>query len=89
MSILKTLTIIIPIILGAIYIYLSLNSNSVDKPRIETYLKEQNIQRKELEDKTLIFTGSSTETAMIFYPGANVEYNSYEPLMAVVLKEEL
>ena len=86
MSILKTLTIIIPIILGAIYIYLSLNSNSADKPRIETYVKEQNIQRKELEDKTLIFTGSSTETAMIFYPGANVEYNSYEPLMAACAK---
>lgn len=86
MSFLKTLGIIIPIILGAIYIYLSLNSSSADKPRIEAYVKEQNIQRKELEDKTLVFTGSSTETAMIFYPGANVEYNSYEPLMAACAK---
>ena len=86
MSIFKTLINIIPILLGAIIIFLLLNFNSADKPGIEAYVKEQNIQRKELEDKTLVFTGSSTETAMIFYPGANVEYNSYEPLMAACAK---
>ena len=86
MTSLKSLLIIIPILVGVILIYLKLNFNSSDTEKIEEYVEAQNVEREVLKDKTIVFTGSSKETALIFYPGANVEYNAYEPLMAACAK---
>ena len=86
MSVLKPISIIVSIIAGALLIFLGINYNSSDKTSIVKYVESQGVTRTELKDKTLVFTGSSTETAMIFYPGGNVEYNAYEPLMAACAK---
>ena len=86
----KQILLLISIIVGVLSIYLSIylaiNYNSSDKSSIEKYVESQGVERTELKDKTLVFKGSSDETAMIFYPGANVEYNAYEPLMAACAK---
>ena len=29
-----------------------------------------------------MFSGTENKSALIFYPGGNIEYNAYEPLMA-------
>jgi hypothetical protein len=86
MAELKNILILASIAVGAILVYLAINYNISDKLAINEYVKNQNVTRVELKDKTLVFTGSSNETAMIFYPGANVEYNAYEPLMAACAK---
>lgn len=86
MSRLNQIIILLGIIVGALLVYLGINYNSSDKSSIEKYVESQDVERVELRDKTLVFIGSSDETAMIFYPGANVEYNAYEPLMAACAK---
>lgn len=87
MSRLNQIIILLGIIVGALLVYLGINYNSSDKSSIEKYVESQDVERVELRDKTLVFIGSSDETAMIFYPGANVEYNAYEPLMAACAKK--
>ena len=60
--------------------------NQADKSSIEKYVKEQNVQRLEIKRNILLFSGSENKTALIFYPGSNIEYNAYEPLMAALAK---
>ena len=49
--------------------------NEADKLSIEEYVKEQNVQRVQFKDNILVFSGSENKTALIFYPGSNIEYN--------------
>ena len=53
--------------------------------QIEEYIASINfdeIVTKSVIDKdTLVYTGPNAKAGLIFYPGANVEYISYEPLM--------
>ena len=75
---------IIGIIVGLViflYVY-----NKADKKSIEEYVKKQNVQRVQFKDNILVFSGSENKTALIFYPGSNIEYNAYEPLMAACAK---
>jgi len=75
---------IIGIIVGLViflYVY-----NKADKKSIEEYVKKQNVQRVQFKDNILVFSGSEKNTALIFYPGSNIEYNAYEPLMAACAK---
>ena len=60
--------------------------NKADKSSIEEYVKEQNVQRVQFTDNILLFSGSENKSALIFYPGSNIEYNAYEPLMAACAK---
>ena len=60
--------------------------NQADKSSIEVYVKDQNIQRVQFKDNILLFSGSENKSALIFYPGGNIEYNAYEPLMAACAK---
>ena len=60
--------------------------NKADKSSIEEYVKEQNVQRVQFKDNILLFSGSENKSALIFYPGSNIEYNAYEPLMAACAK---
>ena len=80
------LIILVSIIVGALLVYLRINYNFSDKSSIKKYVESQGVTRIELNDKTLVFTGSSNETAMIFFPGGKVEYNAYESLMAACAK---
>ena len=53
--------------------------------QIEEYIASRNfdeIVTKTVIDKdTLVYTGPNAKAGFIFYPGANVEYIAYEPLM--------
>ena len=60
--------------------------NKADKSSIEEYVKEQNVQRVQFKDNILLFSGSENKSALVFYPGGNIEYNAYEPLMAACAK---
>ena len=60
--------------------------NKADKSSIEEYVKEQNVQRIQFKDNILLFSGSENKSALVFYPGGNIEYNAYEPLMAACAK---
>ena len=72
------LIILVSIIVGALLVYLRINYNFSDKSSIKKYVESHGVTRIELNDKTLVFTGSSKETGMIFFPGGKVEYNAYE-----------
>ena len=63
--------------------------NQADKSSIEEYVKEQNVQRVQFRDDILLFSGSENKSALIFYPGSNIEYNAYEPLMAACAKRRI
>jgi len=60
--------------------------NKADKSSIEEYVKEQKVQRVQFKENILLFLGSENKSALIFYPGGNIEYNAYEPLMAACAK---
>ena len=88
MSILKNIVLVNTIIIGiviAIIVFLS-KYNKADKSSIEEYVKEQNVQRVQFKNDILLFSGSENKSALIFYPGSNIEYNAYEPLMAACAK---
>ena len=82
--IILTILAIIGIAIGAVA--LLSEYNEADKSSIEEYVKEQNVQRVQFKDNILVFSGSENKTALIFYPGSNIEYNAYEPLMAACAK---
>ena len=75
---------IIGIVIGLIVFFSKYNK--ADKSSIEEYVKEQNVQRVQFKDNILLFSGSENKSALIFYPGSNIEYNAYEPLMAACAK---
>ena len=83
-NIILTILIIIGIAIGLI-VLLS-KYNKADKSSIEEYVKEQNVKRVQFKDDILLFSGSENKSALIFYPGSNIEYNAYEPLMAACAK---
>ena len=83
-NIILTILIIIGIVFGLI-VLLS-KYNKADKSSIEEYVKEQNVKRVQFKDDILLFSGSENKSALIFYPGSNIEYNAYEPLMAACAK---
>jgi len=47
---------------------------------VNNYLKSSNTVTVTQEDNIVFLDGSGTEHAMIFYPGAKVEYTAYVPL---------
>ena len=49
---------------------------------LQTNLSSYNVLISNLDNTTLVFKGKSTKAALVFYPGGNVDYNSYKPLMA-------
>ena len=75
---------IIGIVIGLIVFFSKYNK--ADKSSIEEYVKEQNVQRIQFKDNILLFSGSENKSALVFYPGGNIEYNAYEPLMAACAK---
>ena len=59
---------------------------SADKISIDAFFgsfeSKHNITKTVIEDKIIAYKGDNVKVGMIFYPGANVDYTSYEPLMA-------
>ena len=53
---------------------------------IDSYLQKyyDKVTISNLDKTTLIFEGDDTKAALIFYPGANIEYTAYKPLMAAL-----
>ena len=51
---------------------------------LQTYLSEYKVIISNLDDTTLVFKGENTRAALVFYPGGNVDYNSYKPLLATL-----
>ena len=51
---------------------------------LETNLPTYKVSISNLDSSTLIFKGENIKAALVFYPGANVDYNSYKPLMAAI-----
>lgn len=56
------------------------NSESI-KSFLSAYETEKNVVKTKFND-IIVYRGKETKAAMIFYPGASVEYTAYEPLMA-------
>ena len=50
----------------------------------QTYLSEYKILITNLDSTTLVFRGEKTNAALVFYPGGNIDFNSYKPLMATL-----
>ena len=51
---------------------------------LEANLPTYKVSISNLDSSTLVFKGENTKAALAFYPGANVDYNSYKPLMAAI-----
>lgn len=51
---------------------------------VEEYLKSSDTVTVENRDYGLFFDGEGTETLLIFYPGAKVEYTSYAPVLRML-----
>ena len=49
---------------------------------LQTYLSTYKVFISNLDNTTLVFKGENINSALVFYPGGNVDYNSYKPLMA-------
>ena len=88
MSILQNIILAIIAIIGITIGIIAFFSeyNQADKASIEKYVNEQKVQRVQFKDDILLFYGSENKSALIFYPGSNIEYNAYEPLMAACAK---
>ena len=80
------LTAIITAIIGVALLAFVLDYYHSDKSSIENYVKEQNITRVQFKSNALLFYGSENKSALVFYPGAKVEYTAYEPLMSACAK---
>ena len=64
----------IPIIYVADYYH-------ADEEAIEAFIKDYDIERKELDKNLTAFIPDTYEHGFIFYPGGKVESKAYEPLM--------
>lgn len=78
---------IIPVILVLIlvlivwcYTYLT-DYYKADIKSINAFMDINNVNKKMLEDNTIIYGDENNSVGVIFYPGAKVEYTSYKPLM--------
>lgn len=48
---------------------------------LQTLLSKYKVLISYLDRTTLVFKGENSNAALVFYPGGNVDYNSYKPLM--------
>jgi len=67
---------------GAVYVGDYYHSVNVDE-----YLKTNNKVTVSQIENGYYFDGSSNEDAVIFYPGAKVEYTAYAPLMEILAEQ--
>ena len=51
---------------------------------LPTYLSTYKVSISNLDSTTLVFKGENSKAALVFYPGGNVDYNSYKALMAAI-----
>lgn len=66
---------------------LKLNFKTVEAVDVDLYLKSDETVTVSLEDEIYFFDGPGTEKALIFYPGALIEYTAYAPLMRRLAEE--
>lgn len=72
------LTILVLCIVGSIWY---VNDYYRSTPEVEEYFKKDGAVKITEIDEGLFLDGEGTEKAMIFYPGAKVEYTSYVPML--------
>lgn len=58
-----------------------------DSKAIAEFEVENAVDKKVLEDDTIVYVGKETNAGLIFYPGGKVEYTAYEPLMKSLASE--
>ena len=78
--------IIIPILICFI-VYLIINKLTyfADIKSIDNYIqKYENATISKLDKTTLVFKGNYIKAALVFYPGGNVEYLAYKPLLVAL-----
>ena len=78
--------IIIPIFISFVVylIYIKLQYFA-DTNSIDSYLQQYEKEAISKFDKTtLIFKGNNVKAALVFYPGGNVEYTAYKPLLTAL-----
>ena len=83
------LTVIFLILSIAIISFLMYASDyyHADLNSINAFSYADNIERKILDDNTIVYEPENSKTGLIFYPGGKVEYTSYEPLMEALASE--
>ena len=64
---------------------------SSDSQSIETFFEsfesKNSVVKSQITDKIIAYEGENVKAGLIFYPGANVDYTSYEPLMAACAEQ--
>ena len=73
---------IILVIVGSIFIYLNNYYHSEDE--VNKYLISNELVEVKKTDDGYLFDGKGSKDAIVFYPGAKVEYTSYAPLMSKI-----
>ena len=72
----------IALLAGTFFIYTGIYYHA-DDTRIDNYIKDKNIELREIGYKKMEFIPTHHNNAgIIFYPGAKVEYTAYKPLMS-------
>lgn len=79
--------LILALIIG-VSIYLGTYYHA-DDVAVEAFLQESNIERVELDKKTVAFVPETPKAGFIFYPGGKVEVDAYYPLMAECAKNDI
>ena len=76
---------IIIIFLGTLlilkYYHYKVNIEPINK-YLSSYLLQNKITITKLDSNKVVFKGTETKAALIFYPGGNIEHTAYYPLMA-------
>ena len=60
-----------------------------DLGAISTFSSSEKIEKKFLDDETIVFKPENVKVGFIFYPGGKVEYTSYIPLMEELAKKDI
>ena len=63
------------------YYHYNVNIEPINK-YLFSYLLQKKITITKLDNNKVVFKGTKTKAAFIFYPGGNVEHTAYYPLMA-------
>lgn len=84
--ILTTLLLILSIIIISFLMYAN-DYYHADLKAIEGFSYADNIERKMLDNNTIVYEPENSKTGLIFYPGGKVEYTAYEPLMEAIAEK--
>ena len=85
---LVAIVIVLALLFGTCAFYVN-DYYRADLGAISAFSSSEKIERKILDDETIVFKPEKVKAGFIFYPGGKVEYTAYIPLMEELAKKDI